>query len=48
LSFSEYLGQDWTESDKMRLKAIGYDLISILDPEPISSAIIGYRSDYLN
>ena len=48
MPMSEYIGQDWTESDKLRLKALGMDVISIVDPEPISAAGLGFYSDYLN
>lgn len=48
MPMSEYIGQDWTESDKLRLKALGLDVISIIDPEPISASGLGFYSDYLN
>lgn len=45
---SEYIDQDWTESDKLRLKALGLDVLSIVDPEPVSASGLGFYSDYLN
>lgn len=42
---------NWTgfqDYEKLRLLAVGTDILALINPEPISAATMGYGSDYLN